>query len=211
MNKAIFGILTISLFCLTWAESSKTSRTRRQFNIADNAEILKVTFESAVSVDMGNEITPYQAKNISKVDWDADENAYYTIICTDPDAPSPGDPFLGELITWLVVNIPGKSIASGKILAEYFAAAPPKGAKLNRIVYLLYKQPSELEFDEKPIDKFTFEGRSNFSSEEFSSKYGLGDPIAFNYYLTEFDEFVREVYKQLNCCIEFNSPKYHYT
>ena len=49
---------------------------------------LKVTWENGAKAAFGNELTPTQVKNRPTVHWDADPNAFYTLIMTDPDAPS---------------------------------------------------------------------------------------------------------------------------
>ncbi len=47
--------------------------------------------------------------------WSAEEDAYYTVIFTDPDAPSRADPQFREVHHWLVVNIPGNRLAEGEV------------------------------------------------------------------------------------------------
>jgi hypothetical protein len=40
-------------------------------------------------------------------------------------------------------------------------------------------------------------GRANFSIAKFAKKYKLGDPIAVNYFLAEFDDYVPKLYEKL--------------
>ena len=56
-------------------------------------EILKFIFKLirnllAVSVSLGNVLTPTQVKDPPTVDWDAEADAFYTLCMTDPDAVS---------------------------------------------------------------------------------------------------------------------------
>lgn len=60
-------------------------------------EIAKVTYNSGVSVNEGNELTPTQVKDVPKVEWKADASALYTLCMTDPDAPSRQDPKFREV------------------------------------------------------------------------------------------------------------------
>ena len=176
-------------------------------NFISSFHIFQITFDSGASVNIANEISPSEAKNQPKVEWNADNNTFYTIVCFDPDAPSPKNPSLSNLVTWMVGNILGNDIDSGYVLAEYFAIAPPRGKPINRGIFALFRQPGKLQFDEKPIDKYTIEGRVNYPLNEFTEKYGLGGPVAGNFYLTKFDSFVMKVYEMLNCCLEYNEPE----
>ena len=66
--------------------------------------------------------------------------AVFTIsLClpTDPDAPSRADPKFREWHHWCVVNIPGKDVNAGEVLAEYVGSGPPEGtSELNRISHV---------------------------------------------------------------------------
>lgn len=42
----------------------------------------------AVSVNLGNVLTPTQVKDAPTVEWDAEADAFYTLCMTDPDAVS---------------------------------------------------------------------------------------------------------------------------
>lgn len=60
------------------------------------------------------------------VHWDAEPHEYYTLIMTDPDAPSRHSAKFREWHHWLVVNIPGNNVSQGEEKTAYFGAAPPK-------------------------------------------------------------------------------------
>lgn len=60
-------------------------------------EVCKVTYESGVSCNEGNELTPRQVKDVPKVEWSADTSSFYTLCMTDPDAPSRQDPTYREV------------------------------------------------------------------------------------------------------------------
>lgn len=70
------------------------------------------------------------------------------------------------------------------------------GTGLHRYVFLVYKQPGPLEFDE-PRLPFSGENRGGFSIAKFADKYKLGDPIAGNLYQAEWDDYVPILYKEL--------------
>lgn len=45
-------------------------------------KFLKISYPSGVSVDLGNLLTPTQVKDQPKVEWEAEEGAFYTLLMT---------------------------------------------------------------------------------------------------------------------------------
>ncbi|KAH8288308.1 hypothetical protein KR054_000668, partial [Drosophila jambulina] len=160
--------------------------------------LLQVTYGGGLIVNMGGELTPKEVKGQPKVEWDADSNDLYTLVLTDPDAPSRKDPKYREWHHWLVVNIPGKQVEKGEVLTDYVGACPPEDTGLHRYVFLVFKQPKMLNCNEPRIPKTSGDRRSNFSTAKFSTKYQLGNPIAGNFFLAQWDDYVPKVYKQLS-------------
>jgi len=157
---------------------------------------IEVKYLSGVSASLGNELTPTQVKDIPTVMYDADDTAFYTLILTDPDAPSRQNPMYREWRHWTVVNIPGNNIADGDTLFEYIGSGPPKDTGLHRYVFLLYKQAGKIAVDEKRIGK---EGipRMRTKAKDFAGKYNLGDPVAINFYQAQYDDYVPILHAQL--------------
>lgn len=108
-----------------------------------------MTYPSGVIVNSGNELKPIEVKDAPSVKWDADPDSYYTLIMTDPDAPSRANPTRGEVRHWYVVNIAGNNVAEGEILFSYIGSGPPKDTGLHRYVFLSFKQSGRLTFDER--------------------------------------------------------------
>ncbi|XP_029053248.1 protein D2-like isoform X1 [Osmia bicornis bicornis] len=159
--------------------------------------VLSVTYPSNISVEIGKVLTPTKVKDPPTVTWNADPNTFYTLCMTDPDAPSRQKPTFREWHHWLVGNIPGSDVSKGEALSEYIGSGPPEGTGLHRYVFLLYKQPGKLTFDEPRLTNRSADKRENFSIRKFAKKYKLGDPIAGNMYQAEFDDYVPILYKQL--------------
>lgn len=65
-------------------------------------EVAKVTYPSGVTVNQGNELKPRQVKDIPEVQWNADQNAFYLLCMTDPDAPSRKEATYREWHHWFV-------------------------------------------------------------------------------------------------------------
>ncbi|KAG8232386.1 hypothetical protein J437_LFUL012529 [Ladona fulva] len=159
--------------------------------------VLQVTYGS-LKVDQGNELTPTQVKDQPTVSWEADSDSYYTLCMTDPDAPSRKDPKFREWHHWLVGNIKGSDINSGEVLSAYVGSGPPNGTGLHRYVFLVYKQPQKLTFDEPRLTNRSGDGRGKFSIRKFAKKYNLGEPIAGNFYQAQWDDYVPKLYEQLS-------------
>ena len=64
-------------------------------------------------MNLGNILTPTLVQHQPEVSWEADKGSFYTLIMTDPDAPSRKDPKFREWHHWLVVNIPGNNVLEG--------------------------------------------------------------------------------------------------
>ncbi|CAH0713926.1 unnamed protein product, partial [Brenthis ino] len=158
---------------------------------------ISVVYPSGVEVNEGNELTPTQVKDVPLVQWEAQPDAYYVLAMTDPDAPSRQEPKFREWHHWLVGNIQGNSVATGDTLSAYIGSGPPPGTGLHRYVYLVYKQPGKLSFDEPRLTNTSGDNRGGFSIAKFAKKYNLGDPIAGNFYQAQYDDYVPILYKQL--------------
>lgn len=160
-------------------------------------EILKVEYPGNVSVSLGNELTPTQVKDEPTVSWNADPKENYVLCMTDPDAPSRAEPKFREWHHWLVGNIKGGDISGGDFLSRYIGSGPPPKTGLHRYVFLVYKQPKFIVFDEIRLLNNSGDGRANFSISKFAEKYQLGEPIAVNFFQAKYDDYVPILYKQL--------------
>ncbi|KAI7692732.1 OV-16 antigen [Sarcoptes scabiei] len=158
---------------------------------------IEVKYVSGVEMKLGNELTPTDVQHIpASICWPCEPGQLYTLILTDPDAPSRQQPKYREWHHWLVVNIPGNDVAKGQTLSEYVGSGPPKGTGLHRYVMLVYKQPGRIQPEEKRLTNRSGDGR--FKVRDFAKKYNLGEPIAGNFYQAEWDDYVPKLYQQLS-------------
>lgn len=94
--------------------------------------VLNVSYPSGVRADLGNVVTPTQVKDQPTVQWEANEESFYTLLMTDPDASSRAEPKFREVRHWLVVNIKGSDVASGETKYQFVGTGAPKvRSKLN--------------------------------------------------------------------------------
>lgn len=105
------------------------------------------------TADLGNELSPTQVRNEPTVSWPVIKNtsaALYTIIMTDPDAPSRSNRSLADVKHWIVGNILGNDVLTGQTIAEYIGAAPPSGSGHHRYVFLVYEQAVRIDYSMEP-------------------------------------------------------------
>eukprot|EP00727_Mastigamoeba_balamuthi_P004779 m51a1_g143 hypothetical protein (790) ;mRNA; r:458392-463570 len=117
------------------------------------------------------ELTPSETRKEPRVTIGGVEaSSLYTLLMTDPDAPSRTSHKYREWLHWIVYNIPGSDLAKGEVATSYMGPSPPKGTGKHRYVFVLYKQSARIE-------SFTTDERPSFKSREFASEHGL-TPVA---------------------------------
>ncbi|XP_013100098.1 protein D3 [Stomoxys calcitrans] len=201
--KVLLAICLVSGLAAVNAEDSEITKFMKHLEVIPDVldegpkHFLKITYDNGILADKGVELTPTQVKNQPKIEWQAEAGTYYTLIMTDPDAPSRKEPTMREWHHWLVGNIPGDQLNKGEVLTEYVGSGAPKDTGLHRYTFLLFKQPKKLEFDEKRLTKNQGAGRENFSTRKFCEKYKLGEPLAGNFFQAQYDDSVPGLYKQL--------------
>ncbi|NP_001085626.1 phosphatidylethanolamine binding protein 1, gene 2 L homeolog [Xenopus laevis] len=164
------------------------------------AHPLVVRYGSLGIEELGQVLTPTQVQNRpTSIEWEGmDSNKLYTLVLTDPDAPSRKNPKFREWHHFLVANMKGNDINSGCVLSDYIGSGPPKGSGLHRYVWLVYEQKEELKCNEKVLCNRSGEHRGMFKVASFGQKYKLGSPVAGNCYQAEWDDYVPKLYEQLS-------------
>ncbi|XP_011302595.1 protein D2 [Fopius arisanus] len=164
----------------------------------DNAPLKKMEVKyGGRAMNIGDDFTPTETKDIPEIHYEYESGCFYTLIKIDLDPPSRRTPKFREFQHWIVGNIPEDRISEGEVFSEYVGAAPPHDAGAHRYVFLVYKQPGKLNFNEKHLGDDRLDGRANFSAKKFAVKYQLGEPIAGNMYQAVWDDYVPIFYKHL--------------
>ncbi|KAI6076368.1 Phosphatidylethanolamine-binding protein 1 [Aix galericulata] len=163
------------------------------------AQPLRVKYGSVEIDELGKVLTPTQVQHRpTSIEWDGcDPQKLYTLVLTDPDAPSRKDPKFREWHHFLVTNMKGNDVGSGTVLSDYVGSGPPKGTGLHRYVWLVYEQPKQLKCDEPILSNRSGDKRGKFKVAAFRSKYNLGVPVAGTCYQAEWDDYVPKLYEQL--------------
>ncbi|KAK9209017.1 hypothetical protein WN944_001378 [Citrus x changshan-huyou] len=126
-------------------------------------------------VTNGCDVKPSMATSPPKLNITGHSDELYTLVMTDPDAPSPSEPSMREWVHWIVVDIPGgTNPAQGKEILPYMGPRPPVG--IHRYIMVLFQQKAPLGLVEQPPT------RANFNTRLFAGNLDLGLPVATIYF-----------------------------
>jgi len=158
------------------AEGFQVNQVDIDLGITAPANLLQVSYGNH-QVNLGNEIAPKDAKSHPQVQWQADSDSYYSLVMSDPDAPSRTNPKAREWKHWIVINIKGSDLSLGDVVVPYNPPSPPSGTGLHRYVFLVYKQEGRLNTEIESDTK-----RGNFKVAKFASDNHLENPVAGNFF-----------------------------
>ncbi|OMO94933.1 Phosphatidylethanolamine-binding protein PEBP [Corchorus olitorius] len=127
-------------------------------------------------VTNGCDVKPSMAINPPKVSIDGHPDHLYTLVMTDPDAPSPSEPSMREWVHWIVCDIPGgTNPTQGKEILPYMGPRPPVG--IHRYIFVLFQQNGPMGTAVQPPAS-----RANFNTRLFADHLNLGLPVATVYF-----------------------------
>lgn len=151
----------------------------------------KVVYRGKKLVDAGKELSPAEVREEPKVEWYADPTALHTLVMIDPDSPSRMEPSNREFAHWLVGNIPGRHVQNGETLFQYVPVFPRSGVGFHRYIFLVFRQQSWNDYSEAPrASSKNRTPRVRFSTRDFARRYSLGQPVAGNFFIAQYDDYV---------------------
>ncbi|KAH6660880.1 phosphatidylethanolamine-binding protein [Truncatella angustata] len=109
----------------------------------------------------------------------ASSSASYTLILTDPDAPTPDDPKFAFWRHWILSGLQPLSGNGGLVavtkgpVTEYLGPGPKDDSKPHRYLFLLYREPEGLDLKKEDAGGEEFVQRRSFKPAEFAEKFGL--------------------------------------
>ena len=109
------------------------------------------------------------------------------------------------------MNVPGTDLSKGETYAEYMGSGPPKAVGLHRYVYLVFKQQGRNILSRVKASRTNIIDRFKFNTKNFIKENNLGSPIAGNFYLAQYDEYVRILWKQVGSDLDpsIDVPNHH--
>ncbi|KIJ59826.1 hypothetical protein HYDPIDRAFT_99907 [Hydnomerulius pinastri MD-312] len=154
--------------------------------------LLVVNWPTGKEALLGNTLTTVDTADAPDVSFtpmqsfDVENEVGYTIVMTDPDAPSRKDPKFREWRHWVVTGLKAPALSgfdTGDLSARFTKAAitpyhppaPPPGTGPHRYVFLLYQEPS-VDFSiptDAPEHDNGMKERAKWNSTSFGEKYGL--------------------------------------
>jgi len=163
------------------------SRLEGVFDRRDFTEkCMDVEFEKGVKMERGNLLKLSSLSKMPHMSWDASDFKFYTVAIFDPDASSVLDPNR-ECLQFLAYNVKGNNLNTGKIFADYLPPTLSREKPRHRLVFAVYEQQGEIFPIEKPLSN-EFLNRCDFHLQDWRKRYNLGNPIALNYFESEWDE-----------------------
>ncbi|KAI0148464.1 phosphatidylethanolamine-binding protein [Xylariaceae sp. FL1272] len=104
---------------------------------------------------------------------DAPPNASYSLILTDPDAPTPDEPKFAFWRHWVVSGLrPSKSDGAVE-LTKYLGPGPKDDSKPHRYLFLLYREPEGLALSKEDVGGEEFVQRRSFNPTEYAMRHRL--------------------------------------
>ncbi|KAH7918164.1 PEBP-like protein [Leucogyrophana mollusca] len=139
---------------------------------------------------LGNTLTKAQTKGEPTVAFapmqTPDGNSSHTLVMTDPDAPSRGDPKWAQWRHWVVSGIkapPATAFETGNLAAKltkpastpYVGPAPPAGTGPHRYALLLFEEPSpDFAIPADVVEcQAGVDRRPKWDAAKFAEAYGL--------------------------------------
>ncbi|KFP86533.1 hypothetical protein N310_03321, partial [Acanthisitta chloris] len=153
--------------------------------------------EHLVPVYYGNIVTPSEASSPPTVSYEADKGSLWTLLLTNPDGHLRDTD--SEYLHWLVTNIPGNDIKSGKEICHYLPPFPAMGTGYHRFIFLLFKQECPIDFSEdtRPTPCYSLKMRT-FSTFDFYRKHeDAMTPAGLAFFQCQWDSSVTSVFHQL--------------
>jgi len=176
--------------------------------------LLKIVYDvdNVLERNTGKENTPTQVKfQPLSITWPGmSDDHFYTIIMIDPDMPSRTTPVdqKTQVLHWLMVNIPGSGVG-GRQLAPYIGSGPPPSTGIHRYNFLVFDEGRVAKDYSKiiPMDLVDIGRRVYWNLAEpgktwtfrgFQDWAKLGEPIAGNFYVAQWDPWVDQLWQTFN-------------
>ncbi|ORX61474.1 PEBP-like protein [Hesseltinella vesiculosa] len=149
--------------------------------------MLQVEYPDNRDVAFGNTLLVSQTQTCPTVRFvPPDEEAQYTLMMIDPDAPSREQREFGPWRHWVVVNIKAGDVHLGQQHTPYTGPGPLPNSGEHRYIFLLFQQAQQ----DKMFPAMAHEGRLQrrcFAFKDFASDHSL-ELVAMNYFLCPSDQ-----------------------
>ncbi|KAG1730387.1 phosphatidylethanolamine-binding protein [Suillus paluster] len=157
----------------------------------DPKDLLVVTFPTGQEALLGNTLTETDTADEPTVAFipvqvpAVNGESTYTLVMTDPDAPSKADPRYAQFRHWVVTGVkvtPAAQLTTPAV-TPYYPPTPPAGSGKHRYVVLLYQEPNagfSIPADAPERDNES-KNRMKWNAAKFAEQYGL-KLVGVNYF-----------------------------
>lgn len=86
------SLVVVALFCVLYRIEASSKEVKNKFRDEEIApdvleaipelDLLKISYPSGMNVNLGNVLTPTQVKDQPKVEWEGEDDAFYTLLMT---------------------------------------------------------------------------------------------------------------------------------
>jgi large subunit ribosomal protein L38 len=163
--------------------------------------------EIMVPVFRGNIIKPREAATQPEVTWSSKEDDIWCLVLTglDTHLTQEGQ----EYVHWMVANIKGSDLSSGKELYSYLQPFPPHGTGFHRYAFVLYKQDRPIDVSGFTHDKSTTNlSERSFSTYEFyKNQQDNITPAGLAFFQSDWDNSLRDFFHNT---LNMKEPRYEY-
>lgn len=115
---------------------------------------IQVSYNDKI-IDYGDKVTKEETKEAPTIKYKKQPDKLYTLIMTDPDAPSAKNPEYRHFLHWLVVN--QSETSSGDIINEYIGPSPPEGSGVHRYYICTMEQNHKIKINKSPFPRKKFD------------------------------------------------------
>jgi len=166
--------------------------------------LVQLKYPCGKEVSLGASLKPSetQAEPEIQIVPDGEDDATYTLVLTDPDAPSREDPKWSEFCHWIITDLKAptpEAIAAaseevatfvkkdqGKTIVKYMGPAPPPKTGKHRYVFLLFKNGAKSPTEGPKERKMWGNDTPRTGVKQWAEKNGL-TPVGANYFFARND------------------------
>ncbi|KXN81601.1 hypothetical protein AN958_04395 [Leucoagaricus sp. SymC.cos] len=159
--------------------------------------IFTIVYPTGAQTDLGNTVTRSNVLeepeiSISPLNAIPEKDVKYTLVMTDPDAPSRAEPKYRQWRHWVISSVQpeaGKVVYALKTkpaTTPYWPPGPPPGSGLHRYTFLLFEEPEGgVNVPQGAVEYGTkLEERRSWNSMKFAEEYKL-TLVGVNFFLCQ--------------------------
>ncbi|KAG1704395.1 39S ribosomal protein L38, mitochondrial [Nymphon striatum] len=142
----------------------------------------------------GNIIYPSLATSSPKVKFDVQPDTLWTLILTSLDSHLTSS--TDEYLHWMVGNIPNGNVDEGETICDYLQPFPAKGTGYHRMVFVLYKQDSKIEYSSFKKDSpcLCLAERTFNTFKYYGKMQNFLTPAGLSFYQTTWEESLTDFF-----------------